>query len=292
MAPNDHRDVSVQPRQHEKRYNGQYRGRSGYNPTSWTGGSRRDPDAMELDIIQRKLKMRGAKGHYARVCRGRKVRPQEQLNMMLVKEPIDEANDGRGAYDVLKLVEESETEPDHKAMHTGCYDDYCKTHESDKQASGHYPKKPRKARMEFNMMMRRQPLQQTRDSGNFQRGRSPPPFNWEDATLQENTPPEQEGELLEEEQETPQNNNTAPELTRPNLEQLQQIAQTVAAQDDNSSEEKYTDDDEPDDLEVYHFEVLGSGPARRIILFIANQIETVFPKIRGKRRLHPIEFDN
>ncbi|KAI7019968.1 hypothetical protein KC355_g2898, partial [Hortaea werneckii] len=314
-------DDKLYERQQEKSHNGQYRGRSGYNPTSWTGGSRRDPDAMELDIIQRKPKgkgMRGAKGkgkfqgnsnrgkkregpecynchkigHYARDCRGRKVRPQEQLNMMLVREPIDESNDGRGAYDVSKLVEEPKTEPDHKVMHwTGCYDDYCKTHESDKQASGHYPKKPRKARMEFNMMIQRQPLQQKRDLGNSQRGRSPPPLDWEDATLQENTPPEQEEELLEEE-ESPQNNDVAPELMGPNLEQLQMIAQTVAAQDDSSSEEEYTDDDEPDDLELYRFEVSGAGPAKKMILFIANQLENVFPQIQGKRRLHPIEFDN
>ncbi|KAI7152047.1 hypothetical protein KC349_g9171 [Hortaea werneckii] len=287
-------DDKLYERQQEKRHNGQYRGRSGYNPTSWTGGSRRDPNAMELDIIQRKPKgkgMRGARGHYARDCRGRKVRPQEQLNMMLVKEPIDETNDGRGAYDVSKLVEEPKTEPDHKAMSwTGCYDDYCKTHESDKQASGHYPKKPHKARMEINMMMHRQPLQQMRDLGNSRRGRSPPPFNWEDATLQEDTPPEQEEELLEE--ESPQNNDTAPELTGPNLEQLQMIAQTVTAQDDSSSEEEYTDDEEPDDLEVSTFAIQGSEPIRKIMIFIMHQLETVFPKIQGKRRLHPIEFDN
>ena len=277
-------DDRLYERKMEKRHNGQYRGRSGYNSTSWTGGSRRDPDAMELDIIQRKPKgkgMHGAKGkgkfqgnsnrgkkregpecynchkigHYARDCRGRKVRPQEQLNMMLVKEPIDEANDGRGAYDVSKLVKEPKTEPNHKAMSwTGCYDDYCKTHESDKQASGYYPKKPRKARMEINMMMRRQPLQQMRDLGNFQRGRSPPPLNWEDADLQENTPPEQEEELLEEE-ESPPTNDPEPELTGPNLEQLQIIAQTVAAQDDSSSEEEYTDDKEPDDLKISTFTI-------------------------------------
>ena len=70
------------------------------------------------------------------------------------------------------------------------------------------------------------------------------------------------------------------------------IAQTVATTDNDSSEEEYTDDDEPDDLELYHFEVSGAGPARRMILFIANQFETVFPQIQGKRRLHPIEFDN
>ncbi|KAI7212293.1 hypothetical protein KC365_g14651 [Hortaea werneckii] len=323
-------DDKLYERQQEKRHNGPYRGRSGYNPTSWTGGSRRDPDAMELDIIQRKPEgkgMRGAKGkgkfqgnsnrgkkregpecynchkigHYARDCRGRKVRPQEQLNMMLVKEPIDESNDGRGAYDVSKLVEEPKTEPNHKAMHwTGCYDDYCKTHESDKQASGYYPKKPRKARMEFNMMVQRQPLQQKRDLGNSQRGRSPPPFNWEDATLQENTPPEQEEELLEEMESLP-NNDIEPKLTGPKLEQLQQIsrqvnqlqqaAQTLQDQESHSSEYEYTDDDEPDDLEVHRFEVSRSGPARKMILFIANQFEAVFPKIQGKRRLHPIEFD-
>lgn len=79
--------------------------------------------------------------------------------MMLVKEPIDELNDGRGAYDVSKLVKEPKTELNHKAMHwTGCYDDYCKTYELDKQASSYYPKKPRKARMEFNIMIQRQPL--------------------------------------------------------------------------------------------------------------------------------------
>ncbi|KAI7460908.1 hypothetical protein KC357_g8846 [Hortaea werneckii] len=44
-------DDKLYERQQEKRHNGQYRGRSGYNPTSWTGGSCRDPGAMELDII-------------------------------------------------------------------------------------------------------------------------------------------------------------------------------------------------------------------------------------------------
>ncbi|RMY64884.1 hypothetical protein D0862_15304 [Hortaea werneckii] len=44
-------DNKLYERQQEKRHNGQYRGRSSYNPTSWTRGSRRDPNAMELDII-------------------------------------------------------------------------------------------------------------------------------------------------------------------------------------------------------------------------------------------------
>ncbi|RMY33848.1 hypothetical protein D0864_16751 [Hortaea werneckii] len=52
-------------------------------------------------------------GHYVRDYRGRK----EQLNIMLVKELINEANDRRGAYDVLKLVKEPKTELDYKAIH-------------------------------------------------------------------------------------------------------------------------------------------------------------------------------
>ncbi|KAI7139258.1 hypothetical protein KC344_g9259 [Hortaea werneckii] len=64
---------------------------------------------------------------------------------MLVKEPIDEANDGRGAYDVSKLVKEPKTELDYKAMSwTGCYDDYYKTYESDKQAATTADKRLRK----------------------------------------------------------------------------------------------------------------------------------------------------
>ena len=85
--------------------------------------------------------------------------------------------------------------------------------------------------MEFNIMVQRQLLQQMRDTGNSRRGRSLPPFNWEDATLQENPTPEQEEKLLEEEQKSPHNNDLAAELTGPNLEQLQRVAQAVAAQD-------------------------------------------------------------
>ena len=36
---------------------------------------------------------------------------------MLAKEPINESNDGRGAYDVSKLVKEPKTELNYKAIH-------------------------------------------------------------------------------------------------------------------------------------------------------------------------------
>ena len=36
---------------------------------------------------------------------------------MLVKEPIDESNDRRGAYDVSKPVKEPKTELDYKAIY-------------------------------------------------------------------------------------------------------------------------------------------------------------------------------
>ena len=44
-------DDKLYERKIEKRYNRQYRGRSSYNLTSQTRGSRRDPNAIELDII-------------------------------------------------------------------------------------------------------------------------------------------------------------------------------------------------------------------------------------------------
>ena len=55
------------------------------------------------------------------------------------------------------------------------------------------------------------------------------------------------------------------------------IALIVAVVDDSLSEEEYTDDDKPNNLELYRFKVLGVGLAKRIILFIANQLENVFP---------------
>ena len=44
-------DDKLYKRKIEKRYNRQYYGRSSYNSTSQTRGSRRDPNAIELDII-------------------------------------------------------------------------------------------------------------------------------------------------------------------------------------------------------------------------------------------------
>lgn len=67
-----------------------------------------------------------------------KIANARAAQIMLVKERIDGASDARCAYDVSNFIEEPKTEPHQKAMHwTGCYDDYCNAHKSDKQAGGH-----------------------------------------------------------------------------------------------------------------------------------------------------------
>jgi len=192
----------------------------------------------------------------------------------------------------------------HATLHWSfCYDDYCKVHNSAKDAAGYYPRKPRnkevtkqdklnketgeptirsslesiKERKEFNMMSR-QPLQQLRDDGNHARGRSPPRLQWEDATLQENEPPSyddtMDGGNLDETDDSPEEG---------------EIAETP--DESNSEEEGYTDDDQPADDEILHFSVDGPEPIRRMVLHMARKFEEVFPKVSGKRRLHPQQFD-
>ncbi|KAK3046839.1 hypothetical protein LTR09_011724 [Extremus antarcticus] len=51
--------------------------------------------------------------------------------------------------------------------------------------------------------MERQPQQQSRDDGNYARGRSPPPFRREDAILQENISPSPDEEIGNESDESP-----------------------------------------------------------------------------------------
>ncbi|KAK0794727.1 hypothetical protein LTR75_010752 [Friedmanniomyces endolithicus] len=57
------------------------------------------------------------------------------------------------------------------------------------------------------------------------------------------------------------------------------------------SEEEYSDDDAPGDNELLHFTVDGPEPIRRMILYIAQRFEEIFPEIQGKRRLHASEFE-
>ena len=57
------------------------------------------------------------------------------------------------------------------------------------------------------------------------------------------------------------------------------------------SEEEYSDDDAPDNNEILSFTVDAPEPIRRMILHLARRFDETFPKIAGKRRLHPHEFD-
>jgi len=301
----------------EKRHTNTFRGRSSYVPYSGSGGQqRRDPDAMEIDNIQKRPREQGRKdgvkgkqhaqgqkrkgpecynchkiGHYARDCRGKKMQPQQEVNMMTRKDDDYPTDKSRGASDTTGKA----TNPEHDTLHWKfCYEDSCTTHYSSKMDAGWFPYELRKEvnvieqsgeefnevekeertdpstpqarlqqamekyedlsrraesiverwrtlrnernntplqnvresaladqalciriqqdaieeqiqllraqgareRREFNMISIRDPQQQARDDGNRARGRSPPPFRWEDAILQENRSPTLEEEYV------------------------------------------------------------------------------------------------
>ena len=156
-------DDMLYERFQEKRHAGSGRGRTGYVANGWTGGQqRRDPDAMELDATH-KGKAKGTKGnqaqgrsrktikcyncqkigHMARDCRGRKVQPPREVNMMTIQanEQPKEIK-ARGAYDISLQHA--------KLSWTACYDDNCRIHRSDKEGSGWFPSKRGKQQVDNN----------------------------------------------------------------------------------------------------------------------------------------------
>ena len=125
-------DDKLYERAMEKRHSGSNRGRAGFPAHSWTGGgNRRDPDAMEIDVTQKRPKKgkkghskkgkqhaRGdtegpecynchKRGHYARDYRRKKmylrqvnITLRKEVNIMLYKS--DPTKEGRKAINILE----------------------------------------------------------------------------------------------------------------------------------------------------------------------------------------------
>jgi len=113
--------------------------------------------------------------------------------------------------------------------------------------------------------------EQNRDDGIITRGRSPP-LTQEEPILQQPTMSQRREEL-----------GQSPTISESTLEERQDTPE--------ESEEEYSDDEEPDDNEILNFRIEGPEPFRRMVLHLAQQVEEMFPKIQGKRRLHPHQFD-
>lgn len=60
---------------------------------------------------------------------------------------------------------------------------------------------------------------------------------------------------------------------------------------ESDSEAEYSEDEDPDDTELVTFTVDSPDPIRKMIQHLARKHEEMFPKIEGKRRLNPLEFD-
>ncbi|KAK3068222.1 hypothetical protein LTR53_014386, partial [Teratosphaeriaceae sp. CCFEE 6253] len=138
--------------------------------------------------------------------------------------------------------------------------------------------------------------QQARDDGYYARGRSPPPLMREDTTLHYNYE-----NSLEEESDTESTRQAMvlQSTRQPNYDQIIDLgvllevdgSTTDQAPTPEESEDEYSDDDELDDNEVLNFIVDGLELIRRMVLHLAQRFEEMFPKISGKRRLHPYEFE-
>ena len=177
----------------------------------------------------------------------------------------------------------------------------------DERARVHRRIRTSRQQREFNIM-ESQPPQQERDDGHHTRGRSPPPFRWEENNLHQETQSSQRETTGESEQEQPISRQTLEEegipetqeamseLTQANNEALETIAET-----DNSdvlndstpeiSDSEDTDDEKPDDVELLVTTVEAPAPVIKMILHAVRESAKIFPNIHGKRRLDTLEFD-
>ncbi len=76
------------------------------------------------------------------------------------------------------------------------------------------------------------------------------------------------------------------------LEAIAKIADSDAENETTlESSESEDSDEDPDDLEILNILVEGPQLIMKMALHLVRSYEEVFPKIAGKRHLHPMEFD-
>jgi hypothetical protein len=172
-----------------------------------------------------------------------------------------------------------ETKRQHAAMSwTGCYDDDCLVHLSEKDGSGWFPKKPRG---QLNVLTKRykpKPSLQWWEKPAGGSARKPTPtLQRKDAILQEDQ--QQESETMEDQRLYGGDREIPPS---PSPE-----SNTPDETDYGISDDEFEINDE----EILTFQIEGPEPVRKIALHVAQQCEKVFPVIAGRRVIHPDELN-
>jgi hypothetical protein len=89
----------------------------------------------------------------------------------------------------------------------------------------------------------------------------------------------------------PEDSEDASSMELEEEEENSQPTETSSEIDEEEQDNNYSDDEEPDHNEILHFSIDGPQPVLDMVLCISRQFEEVFPRIAGKRRLHPQKLD-
>ncbi|GIZ39173.1 hypothetical protein CKM354_000256400 [Cercospora kikuchii] len=200
---------------------------------------------------------------------GRITNELEALRDAMVEEPTTKRTFGMMQRRSIPTQIRWEERHGHGSLHWRfCYDDTCQTHIPSKRENNFFPIEPIR---EEDPPIRR-----------YDDGSRPLPIPEE---LQELAPhlrlaeEENDDEPCQENQE-----NIPPEIDS------EEEGQDSSADEEDVSEESSDEESDPDD-EITTFTCTQAGIMRKVMLFLAMRQEDIFPRIGGKRYLHPTKFD-